>query len=75
VCYLIQQTKHTDKKGMMQSRRDLSHQWTEMEDIKTVNSFNYLGTVITKGTEEEVEVEMQKKIMSANNIHFSSYTT
>lgn len=59
----------------MQSRRDLSHQWTEMEDIKTVNSFNYLGTVITKGTEEEVEVEMQKKIMSANNIHFSSYTT
>jgi len=46
-----------------------------MEDIKTVNSFNYLGTVITKGTEEEVEVEMQKKIMSANNIHFSSYTT
>jgi len=59
----------------MQSRRDLNHQWTEMEDIKAVNCFNYLGTVLTKGTEEEVEVEIQKKIMSANKIHFSYYTT
>jgi hypothetical protein len=59
----------------MQSRRDLNHQWTEIEDIKAVNSFNYLGTVLTKGNEEEVEVEMQKKIMSANNIHFSYNTS
>jgi len=60
---------------MMQSRRDLNHQWTEIEDIKAVNSFNYPGTVLTKETEEEVEVEIQKKIMSANKIHFSYYTT
>jgi hypothetical protein len=32
----------------MQSRRDLNHQWTEIEDIKAVSSFNYLGTVLTK---------------------------
>jgi len=57
----------------MQSRRDLNHQWTEIEDIKAVNSFNYLGTVLTKGNEEEVEI--QKKIMSANNIHFSYNTS
>lgn len=55
----------------MQSRRDLNHQWTELEDIMAVNSFNYLGAVLTKGTEDEVEVEIQKKIMSANKIHFS----
>ena len=42
----------------MQSRRGLNHQWTEIEDIKAINSFNYLGTVLTKGNEEEVEVEI-----------------
>jgi len=43
--------------------------------VKAINSFNYVGTVLTKGNEEEVEVEIQKKIMSANKRHFSYYTS
>jgi hypothetical protein len=49
-------------KQMMQSRRDFNHQWTEIEDIKAVNSFNYLEMVLTKGNEVDVEVEIQKRV-------------
>jgi hypothetical protein len=55
-------------KVMIQSR-DVSCQHTDILDIEAVDSFTYLGTDITKGNEEEVEI--QKRIMSANKVYFS----
>jgi len=40
---------------MIQSRRDVSYQQTDILVIETVDSFTYLGTELTKGNEEEVE--------------------
>jgi hypothetical protein len=56
-------------KVMTQSRRDISFQQTDILDIEAVDSFIYLGTELTKGNEEEVEI--QKRIMSANKVYFS----
>jgi hypothetical protein len=41
-------------KVMIQSRRDVSCQQTDILDNEAVDSFTYLGTDITKGNEEEV---------------------
>jgi hypothetical protein len=40
-----------------------------MLDIEAVDSFTDLGTKLTQGNEEEVEI--QKRIMSANKVYFS----
>jgi hypothetical protein len=56
-------------KVLIQSRRDLSCQQTDTLDIEAVDGFTYLGTELTKGNEEEVEI--QKRIMSANKVYFS----
>jgi hypothetical protein len=56
-------------KVMIQSRRDVSCQQTDILDIEAVDSFTYLGTELTKGYEEEVEIK--KRIMSANKVYFS----
>jgi hypothetical protein len=42
-------------KVMIQSRRDVSYQQTDILVIESVDSFTYLGTELTKGNEEEVE--------------------
>jgi hypothetical protein len=55
-------------KVMIQSRRDVNCQQTNILDIEAVDIFTYLGTE-AKGNEEEVEV--QKRIMSANKVYFS----
>jgi hypothetical protein len=60
------------KKVMIQSRRDLSCQQTEIQNIEAVNSFTYLGTELMRGNEEEVEIE--KRIMSANRNSFAYYS-
>jgi hypothetical protein len=56
-------------KVMIQSGRDISCQQTDILDIEAVDSFIYLGTKQTKGHEEEVEI--QKRIMSANKVYFA----
>jgi hypothetical protein len=43
-----------------------------MLDIAAVGSVTYLGTELTKGNEEEVEI--QKGIMSAHKVYFSLLT-
>jgi hypothetical protein len=40
-----------------------------MQDIETTDSFTQLGTELTKGNEEEVEI--QEGIMSANKVYLS----
>jgi maleate cis-trans isomerase len=49
-------------KVTIQSRKDLNHQRIEIQN------FTCLRTQLTKGNEEEVEI--QKRIMSANNVYF-----
>jgi hypothetical protein len=44
-------------KVMIQSRRDVSCQQTDILGIETVDSFTYLGPELTKGNEEEVEIQ------------------
>jgi hypothetical protein len=56
-------------KVMIQSRRDVSCQQTDILGTEAVDSFTYLGTELTKGNEEEVEIK--KRIMSANEVYFS----
>jgi hypothetical protein len=56
-------------KVMIQSRRDVSCQQTDVLGIEAVDSFTYLGTELTKGNKEEVEIK--KRIMSANKVYFS----
>jgi hypothetical protein len=58
-------------KVMIQSRRDVSCQQTHLLGIEAVDSFTYLGTGLTKGNEEEVEIK--KRIMSANKVYFSLF--
>jgi hypothetical protein len=58
-------------KVMIQSRRDVSCQQTDILGIEAVDSFTYLGIGLTKGNEEEVEIK--KRITSANKVHFSLF--
>jgi hypothetical protein len=46
-------------KVMIQSRRDVSCQQTDILGIEAVDSFTYLGTELTKGNEEEVEIKRE----------------
>ena len=47
----------------------MEHIKKEVQDLETVNSFTQLETELTKGYEEEVEI--QKRIMSANKAYRS----
>jgi hypothetical protein len=48
---------------------NMEHIKKEVQDLETVNSFTQLETELTKGYEEEVEI--QKRIMSANKAYRS----
>jgi hypothetical protein len=52
---------------MIHSRRYLSRQQTEVPDVEAVANFAYLGTELTRESEQEVEI--QKRIMSANKVN------
>jgi hypothetical protein len=56
-------------KVMIQSRRDVSCHQTDILGTEAVDSFTYLGTELTKGNKEEVEIK--KRITSANKVYFS----
>ena len=69
---------HTDTIGLririmqtevtIQSRKDLTHQQTEIWDVEAVDSLPNLGTELTR--ENEGEVEIHRRIMSANTVYF-----
>jgi hypothetical protein len=47
-------------KVVIQSRRDVSCQQTDILGIEVVDSFTYLGPELTKGNEEEVEIKKRE---------------